>query len=70
VDVKYKFEIGDMVEFTLTAYGSPKAYHGVISERYGGVDHYSGKMSVYKICCLEKRMIEFTISEILIIGKV
>ncbi len=70
MDVNYKFVVGDMVEFILTAYGSPKVYHGVISDRWGGLDHYRGKTCIYKVCCLEKGMIEFTISEVLILGKV
>jgi hypothetical protein len=68
--MKYKYDIGDMVRFTLTAYNSPKVYHGVISERWGGIDHYSGKVGVYKVCCLEKGMMQFSVSEILIIEKV
>lgn len=71
MDVNYKYAVSDMVEFTLTAYGSPKVYHGVITERWGSIVHHSGrKVKVYKINCLEKGMTEFTISEILIIRKV
>jgi len=70
VDINYKYDVGDMVEFTLTVYGSPKVYRGVVSERWGSRDSYRNKICIYKVCCLEKGMREFTVSEILIIGKV
>lgn len=72
VDVKYKYEIGDMVLFTLTAYGSPKVYHGVVSDRWHSQsrDYYKNRyLKVYKINCLEKGMEEFTVSEELIIER-
>ncbi len=52
MDINYKYDIGDMVEFTLTAYGSPKVYRGVVSERWGSRDSYRNKICIYKVCCL------------------
>ena len=70
MDLKYKYDLGDMVSFTLTAHNSPKVYTGIISEKWGGIDHYTGKIAVYKVNCLEKGMMPFTVSEVLIIEKV
>ena len=71
MDIKPKYEVGDMVEFTLTAYNAPKVFKGVISEIWGTVPHVVEKnVYVYKINCLEKRMSPFSVSEVLIIGKV
>lgn len=66
-----KYEVGDMVEFTLTAYGSPKVYHGVVLKRWKTkIKHLSGQNTIlYTLHCLEKEMRPFTVSEILIIGK-
>ena len=71
MDINYKYEVGDMVEFTLTAYNAPRVFHGVISERWGTIPHViKGNVNIYKINCLEKGMSPFSISEVLIIGKV
>lgn len=71
MDINYKYDLGDMVRFTLTAFNSPKVYHGVISERWGTIPHrLQGKTNIYTINCIEKDMVPFAISEILIIEKV
>lgn len=72
MDLRYKYETGDMVEFTLTAYNSPKVYRGVITERWKSKIKYVNEKFVllYKVNCLEKEMRPFTVSEVLIIGKV
>ena len=71
MDIKFKYDMGDMVRFTLTAFNSPKVYHGVISDRWGTIPHsIHDKVNIYSINCLEKGMTPFTISEILIIEKV
>lgn len=64
MDVRYKYAVGDMVEFVLTVYGSPKVYNGVIIKRYGNIKD----MKIYQISCLQKGMQIYSISEALIIG--
>ena len=72
MDLEFKYDIGDMVEFTLTSYGSPKVYNGVISERWREKIRYfeHKQVRLYKVNCLQKNMTAFTVSQELIIGKV
>lgn len=65
MDIKYKYDIADMVKFCLTAFNSPKVYTGVVCERWSG-----DKTKIYRVNCLEKGMIPYTVSEPLILEKI
>lgn len=55
-----------MVKFYLTKHGYPKTYTGIISERWAGV--YSTQ--IYKINCMEKGMMPYSVEADLIIEKI
>lgn len=70
VDIEYQYEIGDMVRFIFTT-TSDIVFHGVVHERWRSKldDNKVGKIKLYQILCLEKRMAPYTIIEELIIEK-
>jgi len=73
VDVGYKYEVGDMVKFNLTLQRNAKELTGLIGQRWStnpNVLRDQNVYKIYKIYCLEKQLMDYSILEELIICRV
>lgn len=64
VDINFGYNIGDMVKFILFT-KSENIFTGIVSERW-----YWDRIQIYRINCMEKGMIPYTVSAQLILEKI
>lgn len=72
VDLVFKYDIGDIVKFNLTLQANAKELTGLIGQRWStspNVLKDQNVYKIYKIYCLEKQLMDYSILEELIIRR-